>query len=59
MSENDRDDEPSGNGAVWGVLFAIALTVGALFLMQSMRDSASMLDCAFTKDPKCRSLIKE
>lgn len=59
MSEDDRDDEPSGNGAVLGVLFAIALTGLALWLVQQMRDSASMLDCAFTKDPKCRALIRD
>lgn len=58
---DDRDDHepPSGNGALYGVLFAVALTVGALYLMQRMRDSAELFDCAFTHSPKCRELIKE
>jgi hypothetical protein len=59
MKEDDGDDEPAGNGALLGVLFAIALTVLALYLVQRMRDSASLLDCAFTKDPKCRELIRD
>ncbi len=59
MSEDDRDDESSGNGAVIGVIFAVVLTVLALYLLQRMIDSANMLDCAFTKDPKCRDLIRE
>ena len=59
MRKDDRDDEPSGNGAVLGVLFAIALTGLGIYLMQRMRDSATMLDCAFTKDPKCRALIRD
>lgn len=59
MRKDDRDDEPTGNGAVLGVLFAIALTALGIYLMQQMRDSATMLDCAFTKDPKCRALIKD
>ena len=53
------DEEASGNGAIYGVLFAIALTIGALYLVQRMRDSASLLECAFTHAPKCRELIKE
>lgn len=59
MSEEKDDDEPPGNGAVLGVLFAIALTIGAIYLMQRMQDSASLLECAFTHNPKCRELIKE
>lgn len=59
MSEPDDDDEPSGNGPVYGVLFAIVLTIGALYLMQRMRDSAFLLECAFTHSPKCRDLIKD
>lgn len=60
MDEKEPEDEPgSGNGALYGVLFAVALTVGALYLMQRMRDSASLLDCAITRDPKCRELIKD
>lgn len=59
MSDDPRDDEPSGNGALLGVLFAIALTGLALYLVQRMRDSAALLDCAFTKDPKCRALIRD
>lgn len=53
------DDESPGSGAILGVLFAIALTVGAIYLMERMRSSASLLECAFTRSPKCRELIRE
>lgn len=59
MDQHDDDDEPSGNRAIYGVLFAVALTIGALYLMQRMRDSAALLECAFSKDPKCRELIRD
>ncbi|TDR93590.1 hypothetical protein [Enterovirga rhinocerotis] len=59
MSEDHHQDEPSGHGALIGVVFAIALTGLAVWLVQQMRDSASLLNCAFTKDPKCRELIKD
>lgn len=59
MSEDDGDDESSGKGPLVGVLFAVVLTVLALYLLQRMMDSAALLDCAFTKDPKCRELIRE
>jgi heme/copper-type cytochrome/quinol oxidase subunit 4 len=59
MSEDRDEDEPSGHGALIGVVFAIALTGLALWLVQQMRDSASLLNCVFTKDPKCRDLIQE
>lgn len=59
MSDEGDEDEPSGNGAIIGVVFAVALTVAALYLMQRMRDSATLLDCAFTRDPKCRELLKD
>lgn len=55
----EPDDEPAGSGAILGVLFAIALTVGAIYLMERMRSSASLLECAFTHSPKCRELIRE
>lgn len=54
----NRNDEP-GHGPVLGVLFAICLTALALWLVQRMQDSASTLNCAFTKDPKCRELIRD
>ena len=59
MSDDDRDKEPSGNGPLYGVLFAIVLTGLTLWLVQKMRDSAAMMDCMFTKDPKCREMIKD
>jgi hypothetical protein len=59
MSERRDDDEPSGHGPILGVLFAIALCGLTLWLIQKMQDSASLLDCAFTHDPKCRALIKD
>ena len=59
MGEDDPDDEPSGWRPVLGVLFAIALTGLTLWLVQQMHNSASILNCAFTKDPKCRQLIKD
>lgn len=60
MAENDQDgEERSGNGAVWGVLFVVALTLGAIFLIQQMRNSASLLECAFTHAPKCRALVDD
>ncbi len=58
MSEPGDDDEPSGHGALLGILFAVALTVGAIYLMERMRHSASVLDCAITRDPKCRELLE-
>lgn len=55
----ERHPDDPGHGPVLGVLFAIALTALALWLIQQMRDSASLLNCAFTKDPKCRELIRD
>ena len=60
MSEDKKDDdEPSGNGAIFGVLFAVGLTIGAIFLMSRMQQAAALLDCAFTHSPKCRELIDD
>ncbi|WP_375461656.1 hypothetical protein [uncultured Enterovirga sp.] len=59
MSEQKDDREPPGNGAILGVLFAVALTVGAIYLVERMRHSASLFDCAFTHAPKCRELIQD
>jgi hypothetical protein len=59
MSEQKDDREPPGNGPVLGVLFAIALTIGAIYLVERMRSSASLLECAFTHAPKCRELIHD
>ncbi len=60
MDNPEPDQQPSGGiGALFGVLFAVALTIGALYLMQRMRDSAALLECAITRDPKCRELIKD
>jgi hypothetical protein len=59
MSDGGDDGENSGAGPILGVLFALALTGLALWLVQQMRDSASLLNCAFTKDPKCRALIRD
>ena len=58
-SERSDEEEPerSGNGPLYGVLFAVALTAGALFLMTRMRDAAALLDCAFTHAPQCRALV--
>lgn len=59
--EDDQqdDDQPPGYGPILGVLFAIALTVGGIYLMERMRHSASLLDCALTHAPQCRELIRE
>ena len=59
MSEPGDDDERSSYAPILGVLFAIALCGLALWLIQQMQDSASLLNCAFTHDPKCRALIKD
>lgn len=60
MADPGDEDEPEGGGygAVIGVLFAVALTIGALYLVERMRHSASLLDCAFTKAPQCRELLR-
>ncbi|MDB5590086.1 MAG: hypothetical protein JWR86_611, partial [Enterovirga sp.] len=53
------EGEPgSGAGAILGVLFAIALTLAALYLIDRMQHSASLFDCAFTKAPQCRELLR-
>ena len=61
MAEPQRDDEGSGSGAgpIIGVVFVIALTIGAVFMIQKMRDAATLADCAFTHAPACRALLQD
>jgi hypothetical protein len=57
MSEQNPDHEPSRYGGLIGVLFVLALALGAIYLIERMRHSASLADCMFTRDPACRALI--
>lgn len=57
--EGKHEDERSGNAAIWGVLFVVALTIGAIYLIERMRSSAALAECAFTHAPKCRELIED
>jgi hypothetical protein len=55
MSENEP--EKPRDFALIGIIFAIVLAVGALYLVNRMRHWAAMGDCAFTHAPACRELI--
>jgi hypothetical protein len=58
MSEQDPQP-PQRDYAVIGIVFAIVLAAGALYLVNRMQHWAAMGDCAFTHAPACRELIEK
>ena len=60
---DERTPEPEDwrarYGGLIGVIFAVCLTLGALWMMERMRTWATLGDCAFTRAPACRALIKD
>ncbi len=58
MSEPEPE-KPPRDFALVGIVFAIVLAVGALYLVNRMRHWAAMGDCAFTHAPACRELIDQ
>jgi hypothetical protein len=61
MSDEDRDQdpdqEPSGHAGLIGVAFVILLVIGTIYLVERMRQSASLADCTFTHSPACRQML--
>lgn len=54
--QHRKDDQP-GSAGLLGVLFVIALVVGAIFLIERVKTSSAQTDCILTHDPRCRSLV--
>ena len=55
--EPEGPDEPSRYGGLIGVVFVVALALGAMYLVERMRHYATLGDCAFTHAPACRELL--
>ena len=55
---SEQEPEKPRDFALVGIVFAIVLAVGALYLVNRMRHWAAMGDCAFTHAPACRDLIE-
>lgn len=55
-SRNDHDDEGPGHAGIVGVLFVIALVIGAIVLIERLKTSSAQTDCIITHDPRCRAL---
>jgi hypothetical protein len=55
----EPEDWRARYGGLIGVVFAILLALGAIWMMERMRTWATLGDCAFTHSPRCRELIKD
>lgn len=54
--DDEHGDEGGGAGGLIGVVFVIALVVGAIVLIERVKTSSAQTDCILTHDPKCRAL---
>ncbi len=57
--EPDPEDWRARYGGLIGVAFAILLALGAIWMIERMRTWAALGDCALTRAPACRALIKD
>ena len=55
----EPEDWRARYGALIGVIFAVCLALGAIWMIDRMRTWAALGDCAFTRAPSCRALIKD
>ena len=53
----EPEDWRARYGGLIGVVFAIVLALGAIWMIERMRIWATLGDCAFTRTPACRALI--
>ena len=54
----EPEDWRARYGGLIGVIFAILLALGAIWMLERMRTWATLGDCAFTHAPACRELIE-
>ena len=59
VSRPDPRETPPHNRGLLGVVFAILLVLGAIWLIDSMRRWAELSDCGFTHAPRCRQLLRD
>ncbi|MDB5512268.1 MAG: hypothetical protein JWR08_1751 [Enterovirga sp.] len=57
--KREPEDWRARYGGLIGVIFVLCLALGAMWMIDRMRVWASVGDCAFTKAPRCRELLKE
>lgn len=58
MSDSNGTDEGGpGSAGIVGVLFVIALVIGAIVLIERVKTSSAQTDCILTHDPRCRTLV--
>jgi hypothetical protein len=55
----EPEDWRARYGGLIGVVFAILLALGAIWMLERMRTWATLGDCAFTHAPACRHLIEK
>lgn len=51
-----HDGDGPGSAGIIGVLFVIALVIGAIVLIERLKTSSAQTDCIITHDPRCRAL---
>jgi membrane-bound ClpP family serine protease len=54
--DDEHGNEGAGAGGIIGVLFVIALVIGAIVLIERVKTSSAQTDCILTHDPRCRAL---
>ncbi|NNM72847.1 hypothetical protein [Enterovirga aerilata] len=56
--EPEPEDWRARYGGLIGVVFAVFLALAAIWMLERMRSWATLGDCAFTRAPSCRALIR-
>jgi membrane-bound ClpP family serine protease len=54
--DDQQEDEGAGAAGLIGVVFVIALVIGAIVLIERVKTSSAQTDCILTHDPRCRAL---
>ncbi len=55
-ADDEGQESGPGAGGILGVLFVIALVIGAIVLIERVKTSSAQTDCILTHDPRCREL---